>query len=173
MMFLLLQRLHLLGSKVAWIHAIELARASFEKFDDCRDLQRRARALLINAEPPEVLLIDDIGKERFNDSVEQNLYRLIEIRALERKPILWTSNLSGASLREIYVALSRTGVNPAARNKLGMSRSNLNLRSAGMPAMVIAIQAVGISVTLRAIKAGAGRIAKSSKPLRVLLSATR
>jgi len=65
------------------------------------------------------LLIDEIGKERFTDSVEQNLYRLIEIRALECKPILWTSNLSGRSLRE---SMSRSR-GPALTRRLAEFRS--------------------------------------------------
>jgi len=100
MMFLLLSDLHFRGINVAWVHSIELARASFEQFDSNAEIQKRARNLWKNAAGVKVLLIDDIGKERFTDAAEQNLYWLIERRILACKPTLWTSNASGAVLRE-------------------------------------------------------------------------
>jgi len=101
MMFLLLRKLHCHGTKVAWIPAIELSRASSEIFDDDVAIKNKARRLLKDAARTEVLFIDDLGKERFTDRTELELYHLIETRLLFLRPILWTSNARGADLREL------------------------------------------------------------------------
>jgi len=98
-MSLLLRDLHLSGVQVRWVNAIELSRASSEVFDEHRGAE--AKNVLRNAAHAEVLFIDDIGKERFTDRAELELYSLIETRVAHLGPILWTSKACGKELREM------------------------------------------------------------------------
>ncbi len=100
-MFLLLRKLHYQGVEVRWIRAIELSRASSEIFDCDDAVRNRAREVLKNAVRAEVLFIDDLGKERFTDRTELELYNLIETRISFLRPILWTSNAAGNDLLEL------------------------------------------------------------------------
>ena len=101
MMFLLVRKLHYLEHKVRWIRAIDLSRAASGIFDDDSAIKGNARKLLKNALQAEVLFIDDLGKERFTDRSELELYHLIESRTSCLRPILWTSNASGSDLRDL------------------------------------------------------------------------
>lgn len=101
MMFLLVCKLHYQGSKVRWIRAIDLSRASAELFDCDDAVRNRAREMLKNALRAEVLFIDDLGKERFTDRTELELYNLIETRISFLRPILWTTNAAGNDLLEL------------------------------------------------------------------------
>jgi DNA replication protein DnaC len=104
MMFLLLRKLHYQGDqgvRVGWIRAVDLSRASSEIFDGDNAVRNRAREVLKNALRARVLFIDDLGKERFTDRAELELYNLIESRISSFRPTLWTTNLSGADLREL------------------------------------------------------------------------
>jgi DNA replication protein DnaC len=101
MIYLLIRQLHFSGVNVAVLSAIDIARASAQEFDDDRNTREAARMLIRNAVAAEVLFIDDIGKERLTECAELKLYWLIENRAANAKPILWTSNLAGADLRKM------------------------------------------------------------------------
>jgi DNA replication protein DnaC len=100
-MFLLLRKLHYQGVRVGWIRATDFSRASSEIFDSDDAVKNEARAALKNARNAAVLFIDDLGKERFTDRTELELYRLIEERISSLRPTLWTTNLRGADLREL------------------------------------------------------------------------
>ena len=101
MMFLLLRQLHYQGVRVGWIRATDFSRASSEIFDSNDAVKNKARAALKNVRNAAVLFIDDLGKERFTDRTEVELYTLIEERISSLRPTLWTSNLSSAHLREL------------------------------------------------------------------------
>src|SRR5204862_2180250 len=100
-MFLLVRKLHYQCTKVRWIRAVELSRASSDIFDGDDAIKRKARALLVNAMRAEVLFIDDLGKEKFTHRTETELYHLIDTRISFLRPILWTSNARGADLRDL------------------------------------------------------------------------
>jgi DNA replication protein DnaC len=87
--------------RVVWIRAVDLSRASSEIFDGDDAVRNRAREVLKNAIRARVLFIDDLGKERFTDRSELELYNLIESRTSSLRPTLWTTNLRGADLREL------------------------------------------------------------------------
>jgi DNA replication protein DnaC len=102
MMFLLVHNLHYQDVKILWTSAIKLSSASAEKFDDDEKVRNKARKLLKNALRAEVLFIDDLGKERFTDTTERDLFQLIETRTSQLRPTLWTSNASSrAALRKL------------------------------------------------------------------------
>jgi len=93
-MFLLMHRLHMEGHYVTAITAKRFERyihQMFEKDNDAREMIRRAHRA-------EILFIDDIGKEKYTERVESEFYDLIETRAANMRPIIWTTNTNGAGL---------------------------------------------------------------------------
>ena len=96
MMYLLLRKVLYSDTEVQAIRAVDLSRACWEMFGD-DVIGRKAREALQNMRHAQVLLIDDLGKERFTDRAESELFSLIDDRMMHQKPTLWTSNARSRS----------------------------------------------------------------------------
>jgi predicted ATPase len=55
----------------------------------------------------DVLCIDDLGKEKASDAWEQDLFSLVDRRALHKKPLIITTNFVGDSLKSRYTDIHR------------------------------------------------------------------
>lgn len=88
-------------------HAIRATRfgaCALEKFDNDSRTKGRARDELHQCHAAEVLFIDDLGKGKFTDRAEEELYDTLEIRTSRRLPTIWTANSMGDDLLSKFSA---------------------------------------------------------------------
>jgi len=96
--FEILRRHHFAGRQVFAISSKRLSDRALEKFDDTRHIKSRARDDLAKAQHCEILLLDDLGKGKFTERAEEELYDLLESRTSYRRPTIWTANSTGDEL---------------------------------------------------------------------------
>lgn len=65
----------------------------------CGDIETR-RGFIEKCNAVDVLLIDDIGKEKMTERVESDFYHVLEQRERQLLPILFTANAKGSQLAE-------------------------------------------------------------------------
>lgn len=94
-----LKELHMDGWNVFAISARRLARMIAWQFSDGME-KSEAQTVLIQTRTCQVLLLDDLGKEKFTERVAGEFYELVEYRHSYGLPIIWTSNASGSALQE-------------------------------------------------------------------------
>ena len=106
-MLLLAKRLHFEGVGVFFISSTRLAWAFQNQFGaDQRNGE--ARDSIASAHKIPVLFLDDVGKEKFTETVERDFYDLIEQRTSHLRPTHWTANANGAQL-EAMMSSDRGG----------------------------------------------------------------
>lgn len=97
--YLLMHKLHMQGLKTFCIRSVQLCGHISRSYqedpenDPSRSIVRRVREC-------QVLLLDDIGKERYTDRIQEIVYDIIEERTANLLPIIWTSNFSGERLEK-------------------------------------------------------------------------
>ena len=96
LLFLLARDLHFSGVSLRSIRAVQFENAVDDRFDDHR--KANAKALIEKLQTTEVLLLLDLGMERLSGASEAALHDLIETRAENERPILWTSQFDGDEL---------------------------------------------------------------------------
>lgn len=90
---LLLERYCRAGYLIRMIQSTVLAKHVVEQFSDCEQTRENAKKTLRVCRNVDVLLIDDLGKERPTERFEIELLELIESRVSRLMPALYTSNL--------------------------------------------------------------------------------
>lgn len=89
---LLVERLIMDGHRVTWTTAL----AFQDKVDDLRSQDyshvNAAREYFRQAKSAAVLVLDDIGKNTWNASMEKHLFDVIDHRKTHDLPVLWTAN---------------------------------------------------------------------------------
>lgn len=103
MLCLVLKKLHFSGVRVFYVSAKRLSGCYSIMFGKDSDAGE-ARDVIRKSLRAEVLLLDDIGKERFTDRGQAEFYDLVESRTSRLKPILWTANASGDELAAMMSA---------------------------------------------------------------------
>ncbi len=98
MLFLKLRELHMSGRNVFYVTAVAFARACGNLFNDDREIKGEAVELMKKVRSCEILLLDDLGKEKYTERVETEMYDLIENRTSFLRPIFWTANLDSDKL---------------------------------------------------------------------------
>lgn len=94
---MLLRRLHLEGWKVHFLTHCEFSEQSRKySFEPPTERVRWFNHLTT----VDVLLLDDLGKEKFTEKPESDLFNLVDSRSSNEKPMIVTSNLSGRELEE-------------------------------------------------------------------------
>ncbi len=98
--YLILRRYHFDGLRVKPMNATRFGQLCLEKFSD--DAQTRGNAIqeLQDLKTAKLILLDDVAKERFTERVASELFGLINDRTEWKRPILWTSNIDPAGLRQ-------------------------------------------------------------------------
>lgn len=96
--FELLRRAYNAGLRVFAVSARRFAWAASRQFDDDPEMRADARDILRRSRLAQVLLLDDLGKEKLTDTVEGELYELLEYRTSHKLPTVWTANSDGAAL---------------------------------------------------------------------------
>lgn len=97
--FLRLQELHMAGMDVFFVSAKRLARAVQNQFRDGQEGEE-AREVWRRSRESQMLLLDDLGKEKYTETVASELYDLVEWRMSWHKPMIWTANLGPRDLQE-------------------------------------------------------------------------
>lgn len=99
---MLLHRIHSEGMRVCYLPAMDLAASSANMFSDDREEKAKANARIKEAFKADLLLIDDLGKNRMTDRAESTLYDLFETRTGNMLPTIWTSNASAPELHKMF-----------------------------------------------------------------------
>lgn len=95
MAYLLLQKLHMRGRKTVFaITATRLAALCAEIYSDSEGTASEARKTTRKVRGVSYLLIDDLGKQKFTERAETELYDLIETRTSNLLPTFWTANVT-------------------------------------------------------------------------------
>lgn len=97
------------GQTVAWVNANQFQWCAQNQHDS--DEGKKARAFLRKFRTVDFLAFDDLGKQRWTDTVESQFFDLIEARYSEVKDMAWTSN---ASLSKLKTMLSTDRAEPIA-----------------------------------------------------------
>lgn len=88
---LLAKRLILSGHRILWTSAVDFQ----DYIDDLRsdrDSMREAQKYLRACKHTAVLVLDDFGKNTWNNSVERHLFSVIDYRKTHDLPVLWSAN---------------------------------------------------------------------------------
>lgn len=96
-MLLLAKRVFMEGKSVFFTSATRLAWAFQNQFGN--DQQHgEARDAIAKAHSCRFLALDDVGKEKFTETVERDFYDLVEQRTSHLRPTHWTANATGPQL---------------------------------------------------------------------------
>lgn len=96
--FARLRELHMEGYSVFAVSAKKIERAIQDTFSDDKDDRSAARGLIWSAEDAGILLLDDVGKEKYTERVASEFYALVEERTSNLRPTIWTANTSATEL---------------------------------------------------------------------------
>lgn len=102
--FVLGQRLFMAGSSVECVSATRLAHLCVESYDDDNRIKNSAREKLRSIRSTRYLILDDLGKQKFTERAETELYDLIEHRTSHLLPTIWTANVSSDDFSEMMSA---------------------------------------------------------------------
>lgn len=97
--FLALRKMHFQGKRCAYINGAQFNAQIANKGADFPELRSAANHALQLIRDCDFLLLDDVGKQRFTEASEQELYGLLEHRNAFLKPIIWTSNSNAKELQ--------------------------------------------------------------------------
>jgi len=92
--FVLGKRLYMAGSSVESVTATRLAQLCVDSYDDSDRVKNAAREKLRSIRSCRYLILDDLGKQKFTDRAETELYDLIETRTSHLRPTIWTANVT-------------------------------------------------------------------------------
>jgi DNA replication protein DnaC len=98
----LLKRFTLSGKRSMYLPATSFANACSDQFSQDHRTSNAAEDLLHEAKTTDLLLFDDLGKNRMTDRAESTLYELLETRTSHRRPTIWTSNSNGKELFKMF-----------------------------------------------------------------------
>jgi len=96
--FEILRRQHFAGGSVFAVSSRRFAWAASRSFDNDLQVRGQARENIEKCRNAKLLLLDDLGKEKLTDTVEGELYDLLEHRTSTRRPTIWTANSDGQGL---------------------------------------------------------------------------
>lgn len=93
----LMDKVFFSGLTVMCINAKQFERWCSKMFDKDDDASKQLNSL----RRAKVIFIDDVGKEKFTERVESELYDLVETRTANLLPIIWTSNATATRLKDM------------------------------------------------------------------------
>jgi len=110
--YAILRRFHFEGMKCAAFSSCEFSKLTVDQFSDDKEIKAKAIEAIKRAYDAKLLLIDDIGKARMTDRGEMELYAILEHRANQMLPVIWTAN---AKSEELLTMFSRDRGEPTMR----------------------------------------------------------
>lgn len=106
--YIALRRMHDAGKACHAITGTELRRLLSDLYADDQNDRADARLRFKTVRNCDVLLLDDLGKQRFTDSAQEDVFDLLERRSAHLRPIIWTTN-SGAKELADRLSADRAG----------------------------------------------------------------
>ncbi len=97
----LMRQQHFAGSSVHAITSIQLSAAAANQWHDDRHVKASAETTLSRCHSADILLIDDIGKQKFTDRAELELFHILDHRSSHNIPVIWTANADGRQLKSM------------------------------------------------------------------------
>lgn len=97
---LLAQRLIMDGMSAHWAPAVEIQEA-VETLRTSKASAAKARTFLNRCRSSDVLFLDDLGKNTWEQDLERHLFAIVDFRKTNDLPVIWTSN---STLRELAVS---------------------------------------------------------------------
>lgn len=94
----LLKRCHDEDLSCHALTATRFAMASADQYSDDTNRRQRARHAIEACSSADVLFLDDLGKNKFTERVELDLFDVLEHRTSHLLPTLWTANATGDAL---------------------------------------------------------------------------
>lgn len=98
--FAALEAAHQLGRSCAYITGSGISRTIRNGFDINAPSRAASNRTLAELRTADVLLLDDIGKQKWTDHAEQEVYDILEERTAHCRPIIWTMNSTAREFRE-------------------------------------------------------------------------
>ncbi len=95
-----LENLYMEGWDVFFISSKKLERMVHWKFSDDHLEKSEAQGISLRVRTCRILLLDDLGKEKFTERVAGEAYDLVEHRTSNDMPIIWTCNVGMKTLKE-------------------------------------------------------------------------
>ena len=102
--YLLIQRMLALGYQVQATNAPTFARLCMDQFADDKECKTAAGKELKSIYRADVWFLDDLGKQCITARGEMELYAVLEHRAAQMLPIIWTANMGGDALMRMLGA---------------------------------------------------------------------
>lgn len=93
-----LRRQHMRGKRCAAINGTELRRLLVDMNDRNDSSKAEAKIRFKELRTCDFLLIDDLGKQKFTESAQEDLFDLLETRVSHRRPVIWTTNSNSTEL---------------------------------------------------------------------------
>lgn len=93
-----LRRRHYLGKSCEAITGPQLRRLLTDIYATDQAERSEARARFKRLRTVQVLLLDDLGKQKFTESAQEDLFDLLETRVSHCLPVIWTTNSGGKEL---------------------------------------------------------------------------
>lgn len=99
--WMLLKRLHFAGVCVYGLTATAFAKSCANQWADNPEAQAAAEHVIERCHSAAVLLLDDMGKQKFTERAETELFALLEYRTSHLLPTIWTANAEKGTLKEM------------------------------------------------------------------------
>lgn len=114
---MLAKRLIFQGQRAAWVNATQWQWCCQYEFDDTRGYE--AKAHLDRYRKAELLIFDDLGKQKWTEAQEAKFYDMLERRGMDELTLLWSSN---SSLEELTQKMSKDRGLPITDRLAGYSK---------------------------------------------------
>jgi DNA replication protein DnaC len=96
--WMLLKRIHMTGKKVYGLTGTQLGKFAADQWHSRAEEKRNAEEAIDRCRQCSLLLIDDLGKQKFTERAELELYDILEYRTSHLKPTVVTANSDGKEL---------------------------------------------------------------------------
>jgi DNA replication protein DnaC len=97
--WILLKKHHFDGRSIFAVTSTSLSVAAAQQWHDDREVKAGAEKTLRKCHSVDILLIDDLGKQKFTDRAELELFDILDHRSSHMLPVIWTANADGRALK--------------------------------------------------------------------------
>jgi DNA replication protein DnaC len=99
--WMLIKRWMLEGKRCYGTTATQLAKAAADQWHSRVEERNKAEFVIQECRGAGILLIDDLGKQKFTERAELELFDILEYRTSHKKPTIATSNADGKTFRQM------------------------------------------------------------------------
>jgi DNA replication protein DnaC len=98
---MLIKRYTLAGKRCFGVTATQLAKFAADQWHSRAEERNKAEYVIQECKSCSILLLDDLGKQKFTERAELELFDILEYRTSHKKPTIATSNADGKSFRQM------------------------------------------------------------------------